>query len=204
MTGNSAGGFEQLINFSRSVTPLPIEVKQGTTDDKWVSFVTNNLYPNFLLELFGECALHRGIISKKVNFLMGDGIVTKGDTKAFNLEINPVDTAEELIQKLAYDFVLFQAFAIEVQYDMLNNKPLYFNHIPVNQVRSNKAKTKFWVCDDWQAKKNVLTYDRWVRGKNEDRKSKLFYYTGYVPTINNVYPDVDYKAAITAMVTDML
>lgn len=203
MSENSAGGFEQLINFSRSITPLPVEVRQGTSDDKWVNFGGNNLYPNFLLELFSDCALHRGIISKKVNFLMGDGIITKGDTKAFNAVINPVDTAEELIQKLSYDFVLFNSMAIEVQYNLLN-KPLYFNHIPVNQVRSNQSKTKFWVCPDWQTKKNVLTYDRWVKGKNEDRKSKLFYYTGYAPSVNTVYPDVDYKAAITAMVTDVL
>lgn len=204
MSGNSESGFNQLINFSRSVTPLPIEGKQGTTDDKWVNFGTDNLYPNFLLELFGECALHRGIVQKKISFLLGDGIVLKGKNEAFNAEINPLDTAEELIQKLAYDFVLFQAFAVEVQYDLLNNKPLYFNHIPVNQVRSNQSKTKFWVCPDWQAKKNVLSFDRWVKGKNEDRKSKLFYYTGYVPTVNNVYASVDYQAAITSMVTDML
>lgn len=206
MSEISAGdkGFQQLITFSRSITPLPIERTQGTSDDKWVNFGLDNLYPNFLLKLFGECALHRGIVGKKVNFLMGDGIVTKGDTKTYNAEINAVDSAEELIQKLVYDFVIFQAFAIEVQYDLLTNKPLYFNHIPVNHVRANKNRTKFFVCEDWQAKKNVLTYDRWVKGKNEDRKSKLFYYTGYVPSVNNVYPDVDYKAAITAMVTDML
>ncbi|MES2062728.1 MAG: hypothetical protein V4456_12460 [Bacteroidota bacterium] len=204
MSEKSAGGFEQLITFSRSVTPLPIELRQGTTDDKWVNFGTNNLYPNFLLSLFGDCALHRGIIAKKVNFLMGDGIVNKGDTKAFNVDLNPVDSAEELIQKIVYDFTIFQYFAIEVQYDLLTNKPLYFNHIPANHLRSNKSKTKFWVCDDWQAKKNVLTYDRWVKGKNEDRKSKVFYYTGYAPTVNTVYPDVDYKASITAMVTDIL
>ncbi|WP_205771904.1 hypothetical protein, partial [Mucilaginibacter terrenus] len=144
------------------------------------------------------------IVSKKVNFLMGDGIVTKGDTKAFKADLNPVDTAEELIQKLVYDYVVFNYFAIEVQYDLLNNKPLYFNHIPANQLRSNKSKTKFWVCDDWQAKKNLLTYDRWVKGKNEDRKSKVFFYSGYVPSVSTVYPNVDYSGAITAMVTDIL
>jgi hypothetical protein len=200
----SAGGFEQLITFSRSVTPLPVEVKQGTNDDKWVCYGSNNLYPNFLLSLFGDCALHRGIISKKVNFLMGDGVIQKGDTKAFTADISPVDSAEELIQKLVYDYVVFNYFAIEVQYDLLNNKPLYFNHIPANHLRSNKSKTKFWVSDDWQAKKNVLSYDRWVRGKNEDRKNKIFYYSGYAPSVSTVYPNVDYSAAITAMVTDIL
>ncbi|MCC8409920.1 hypothetical protein LJ707_13360 [Mucilaginibacter sp. UR6-1] len=206
MSEKSAGdkGFQELITFARSITPLPVEVIQSTSDDRWVSFGTDNLYPNFLLKLYGECALHRGIVGKKLNFLMGDGIVTKSDSKPFVANINQVDSAEELIQKLSYDFILFQAFAIEVQYDLLNNKPLYFNHIPINHIRSNKNRTRFWVCQDWIKRRDVLTYNRWIKGDNEDRKSKIFYYTGYAPSVNNIYPDVDYKAAITAMVTDML
>jgi hypothetical protein len=193
----------QFINFTRKATPQPIEVKQGSGDSKHTLWGVDNLYPNFLLQLFGEVPLHQSIITSKVDYLIGDGIVTKADGRLANFDISITDNLEELVQKVAFDYVLFNFFAIEVQYNLLN-KPFRFNHIPAHNIRANKSKTKFWVSDDWEAKKQILTYDRWIRGQNPDGKSKIFFYEGYVPSVNTVYPEPKYKAAITSMVTEIL
>jgi hypothetical protein len=192
-----------VINFARTATPLPVEVKQGTGDSNYVKWGTNNLYSNFLLELFHEVSLHNDIVSTKVNHIMGDGIVTRSNGKKAEYNINQVDSFEEVVRKVVFDYLIFNFYVLEVQYNPFG-KPIAFNHIPAHWLRANKSKTKYWICDDWSAKKEVLTYDRWIKGKNEDRKSKIFMYSGYAPSVNNVYPMAAYSPAIENMKTEIL
>lgn len=201
---NKKGFVSDVIGFSRSVTPLPVERQRGSNDDSFVIWGEWNLYPNFLLKLFSEVPLHRSITESKVNYIMGDGLVTKTDGKKAAFEVNPVDSLEEVVRKLVIDYLIFNYFVIEVQYNVYG-KPIYFNHLPAHQLRTNRPKTKFWICQDWAApKKNILTYDRWLKGQNTDGKSKIFMYSKYVPSANLVYPDVAYSAAIESMVTETL
>lgn len=193
----------KFIEFARTLTPQPVEKRQGANDDRWVLWGIDNIYPNFLLKLFGEVPLHQSITTSKVDYLMGDGLVIKGQETKADFEISILDSLEELVQKLVFDYVLFNFFAVEVQYNVLN-KPFRFNHVPAQYVRCNRSRTKFWVSEDWQLRTEVLSFDRWCPGRNEDGKTKLFFYSGYTPTVNNVYPDVKYKAGIVSMVTDML
>jgi len=193
-----------VINFSRSITPLPKELRQGTTDENFVRYGDDNLYPNFLLSLLAEVPLHRSIALSKANYILGDGIVIKETGKPADFDINPVDSFEEVVRKCVQDYIIFNTFILEIQYDVLNNKPLYFNHIPANYMRCNYAKTKFWICPDWQQKRSVLSYDRWIKGNNPDKKSKVFMFQGYVPSANNVYAEASYQPAITSMVSEIL
>jgi len=201
MEENKASFKTEVINFSRSITPLPIEVRQGTSDTTYIRWGETNTYPSFLLKLFNETPLHSNLISTKTNYLMGDGVFFKGGDKA-TFDINPVDSLEEVVRKLVTDFLLFNFYVIEVQYNLFN-EPVSLNHIPAHHVRTNKSKTKFWVCDDWSQKKNILSYDRWTKN-NEDSKSKIYMYSKYTPSVNNVYPVASYSPAITNMVTENL
>ena len=191
-----------IVNFSRSVTPQPTEVRYGTNDDTYVKWGENNLYASTVLKLFSEVPLHRSISLSKVNYLLGDGAVIKATGEAADFDINLVDSFEEVIRKCIMDYVLFNSFALEVQYSVLTHKPIYFNHIPFAHVRMNKPKTKYWVCDDWYNKRNVLSYDRWTKGTSET--SKLYVFQNYTPSVSNVYSDVPYKACITEMISEML
>ncbi|MGF7075345.1 hypothetical protein [Mucilaginibacter sp. 3215] len=193
-----------VINFSRTVTPLPKELRQGTTDETYVWYGDNNLYPNFLLKLLAEVPLHRSISLSKANYILGDGIVIKETGKPADFNINLVDSFEEVVRKCVQDYIIFNTFILEVQYDVLNNKPLYFNHIPANYMRCNYAKTKFWISPDWQQKRVVRSYDRWTKGNNPDKQNKIFMFQGYVPSANNVYAEASYQPAITSMVSEVL
>src|SRR5690606_3877038 len=99
--------------------------------------------------------------------IMGAGIVEKATGKPAEFEVNEVDSLEELVRKVIVDYLIFSIGVIEVQYNVFGDV-VALNHIPVHHNRANKPLTKFWVSDDWKAKKSVLTYDRWKRGKNED------------------------------------
>ena len=193
----------EIINFAKHITPLPIEVKQNKGDDKIVFYGADNLYPNFLLKLFTSCPLHSGIIETKTDEIVGNGLIIKGTGDVFNKQINAIDGVEEFTKKVIIDYLIFGYYAVEVIYNLLG-KPIEFIHIPAQNVRANRSRTMFQVCDDWYANsRNVLSYDRWVKGKNEDGKSKIFFYSNYSPSLQNVYPSPDYSAAIKSLETDM-
>lgn len=189
--------------FARSVTPLPLEREQQGNGNM-VTWGDSNLYPNFLLQLFKTVPLHQSITTAKVNYLIGEGMVNKATGKPLDIKVSLKDTPAKFAQKLAFDFTLFAWFAVGVQYNVFG-KPILLFHIPGNQVRTNKAKTKFWICDDWQANSvNQLSYDAYQDGINKDLKTRVYIYQAYTPSATNIYPSVSYESAVTNMVTERL
>jgi hypothetical protein len=193
----------EVVKFKKHITQLPIEVSQNKGSDKIVFYGTNNLYPNFLLSLFENSPMHQGIISDKLYYILGDGIVEKASGNKFNPMVNAVDNLEELVNKIVIDYIIFGYFSIEVMYNALG-EPIEFVHVPASEVRSNRSAEMFQVCDDWFANsRNVLSYDRWKKGKNEDGKSTLFFYKKYNPSIQKVYPKPEYHSSIKSLETDL-
>lgn len=194
---------QELVKFKKHITPLPIEVNQNKGSDKIVLYGANNLYPNFLLSLFENSPMHNGIISDKLYYILGDGIVEKTTGNKFNPMVNAVDNLEELVNKIVIDYIIFGYFGLEVVYNALGDAIEYI-HIAANEIRSNRSSEMFQVCEDWFANsRNVLSFDRWKKGKNIEGKSTLFFYKKYNPSIQKVYPKPEYNAAIRSLETDL-
>jgi len=204
MDENNINNFKMdVVNFARTLTPLPLEVKQGTTDNKPVKWGDDNLYPNFLLQLYNEVPLHNGITKTKVNHILGDGVIVKATGKKADFKLNDVDTLEEIVRKITLDYLIFNFFIIEVQYNAFGD-PISYNHLPVYQLRANEPLTQFWFCKDWAKGKNLIDYQRWTRGKSADTRSKIFMYSAYNPSANTTYPMATYNASILQMYTEIL
>lgn len=194
---------QEVVKFKKHITQLPTEVHQNKGSDKIVLYGANNLYPNFLLSLYENSPMHNGIISDKLYYILGDGIVEKSSGKKFNPMVNSVDTLEELVNKIVIDFIIFGYFSIEVVYNQLGDA-IEFIHVPANEVRANRSLQMFHINDDWFANsRNVLSFDRWKKGKNEDGKSTLFFYKKYNPSIQKVYAKPEYNSAIKSLETDL-
>jgi hypothetical protein len=188
--------------FARSVTPLPIE-RENSGVGNMMLWGDNNLYPNFLLELYETVPLHQSIINSKGDYLVGDGLIDMASGDPVEAQISASDTVTGLVQKVVFDWNIFYAFALAVQYNIFG-KPISVYHVPFNHIRSNRSRTKFWVCDDWLYKSGQqLSYDVFKLGV-KTKQTKLFVYTGYVPSANNTYPSIRYKSAITNMVIEKL
>jgi hypothetical protein len=194
----------EIIKFSQHITPLPIEINQNRTSEKTVLYGADNLYPNFLLKLYENSPMHKGIVEDKLYYILGDGVVNKATGEKFNPMVNGVDTLEEVVNKIVIDSIIFGYFGIEVIYNALGD-PIEFVHIPSHHIRANRSLTMFNVCDDWftNSRNGVLSYDRWKSGKNTEGKSTLFFYKKYSPSVQNVYPKPEYYAAIKSLETDL-
>ncbi|WP_428329050.1 phage portal protein [Mucilaginibacter sp.] len=200
-TGNTES--REIVRFNQHVTPPPVERIQSNSDKVFVRYGIDNLYPNFLLKLFNECPLHKGIINSKIDYIIGDGLTLKGGDKDVKFKPNPSDNFNEFISKIINDYLIFNYYAIEVVYNKLN-KPIQYNHIPAHKIRCNKDRSKFWYSNDWFFDPNILlSYDIWTANSNPDGKSKVFFFTSYAPSVNNIYPTPDYSGAIKSIETDI-
>ena len=191
------------IALAKKDLPIPYETKP-TSNDLMVKYGFDNLYPLFLLNLYSKCPIHQSVINTKASYIIGGGLKAKGGSD-LNITINPIDTMNEFLDKVVKDFLIFNTFCVETQYNSLTyaSETLAYYHIPAHSIRTNKDKTKFWYSEDWVLKKQAQwIYERWQR-ENPDPQSKLFYYDGYIPTNQRTYPEPEYSACLEAIATNI-
>ncbi len=190
----------QVLKFEKTQIPQPWE-NLFTNDKSFVYYGVDNNYPNYLIYLYSESPIHASIINAKSTYIIGDGLKSQ-DGKKLDFKVNAQDGINEFISKITKDYLIFNAFAVEVVYNLFA-EPIEYHFIPAQHIRTNKSKTKFWYAEDWTyvGRKNIL-YDRWTQ-KNNTSTSKIFYFDGYFPSINRVYPSPEYNGSIKNIVTDI-
>jgi hypothetical protein len=189
-----------ILDFANQNIPQPTE-SRNTSDSTFVNWGLNNQYPVFLLDLFSQSSIHSAIVNQKTNYIIGDGLRTANSDK-LDLLVNASDDIKEFSAKIIKDYILFNAFAVEVVFNVFG-VPVEFYHVPMNRLRMNKSKTKFFYCEDWLLSRKHVIYDRYSVKQNQDSTSKIFYFDGYFPSVNLVYPTPEYNGTIRAIVTDI-
>lgn len=189
-----------VLNFENVNLPLPTETK-NTSDTTYVQWGLNNNYPSFLVHLYNESSIHSAIINQKTNYIIGDGLINANGEEV-NPEVNANDNLKEFASKVIKDYLLFNAFAVEVIFNVFG-QPIELHHVPMHKIRMNKTKTKFWVNDDWLLSRKTLQYERYSLKNNQDSTSKIFFFDGYFPSLNNVYSTPEYAGCLKAISTDV-
>lgn len=188
------------LDFTNQNIPLPTE-SRNSSDTTFVNWGLNNQYPAFILDLYHQSAIHSAIVNQKTNYIIGNGLKINATTD-IDININPSDSLKEFTSKIVKDYLIFNAFAVEVISNVFG-EPVEFHHVPVHKLRMNKSKTKFWFCEDWLLSRKYITYDRYSTRIANDGTSKIFYFDGYFPSINNTYTTPEYAGTIKAIVTDV-
>jgi DNA-binding Lrp family transcriptional regulator len=183
----------------------------------WVLWGEDNDYPDYLIELFMRSSTHNAIVTGKVNYILGNGWVAnkKGLTvneeailENFVRKINPDETLNELSEKISLDFELFNALAFEVVFSK-SGKDFYLYHMPINKLRTNEDRSKFFYSRDWT---KSVRQDPEKTGFKEykpfdfDKKENgIFVYQITAPRKGkdpNVYPIQEYIGSCQAIETD--
>ena len=189
---------------------LPDFVERKGKD--WVYYGEDNLYPDYLINLFTRDAYNNAIITGKTGFIYGKGLAVEGKQPSPKAEVwlqraNPAETWNDVIAKCILDIELFNGIAIEVIWG--NGKPLEYYHIDFGKVRSNKDSTEFYYCEDWkksqpQKEESFKVYKPYDSASGSG--SQLFYYKAYRPSLSqnsNVYPLPDYVGCVADIETDV-
>ena len=115
------------------------------TNQEWISFGENNLYPNYLLELFLGSAINGALIKSIGAMIYGEGIAaTNVDeseaTKESYLRLTELlhNSDDDVLKDLAIDLKLFGGCYVNVIWSRDRSKIAKMKHIPAQYIRSGK------------------------------------------------------------------
>jgi predicted transcriptional regulator len=192
----------QRLNFHDNKLPVFKENKAKG----FVTFGADNLYPDFLIELFNKSPKHNAIVSAKASYVAGIGTevfgsnteeIAKAEAKLKN--INAYETYEELKAKVAYDAELFNGFAVEVIWNKAKTAPSEFYHIPFKDIRKG-LEGDYVYCADWtDSKAEKIHYQPY---NPITRESKQIYYCQFYRPGQGEYPLPDYVGALKYIEVD--
>ena len=161
----------------------------------FISWGTDNKFPDYLFNLYSECPTLQSIINGTSDFICGNEIIC--NVPRFNKTINKAgDTIEDLIKRISIDYLIFGGFAIQVINDYNGNiSELYW--VDFSRVRSDKKNEVFFYSEDWNksyGRVKYLKYPKWNVG--DKNLTSIFYYKGN--KTRSTYPVPVYNGALTA------
>jgi len=190
---------------SQSFESIKLPTIKEKRGKDWIDFGSNNLYPDLLIELYNNSAMHHTAVEAIVDGLIGEGFKNFGDT----LVNAQGETLDEIFEKIARDFELFGGYALNVIWSRDGETIAEIYHLPFNNVRSGimneeEKVEKYWYSSDWKQyrKHKPVSYPAFSTTDNEgDAASQIFYYSTY--TVGQYYyPLPNYIGAINDIDTD--
>ena len=158
---------------------IPHLVEKSNQD--WVSFGEDNLYPNYLLELFLGSAINGALVKSIGAMIYGEGLAaTNADesesTKESYLRLTELlhNSDDDVLKDLAMDLKLFGGCYVNVIWSRDRSKIAKMKHIPSQYIRSGKMVDgevdAYYYSADWsKAKKGEYRPRPYAAFNIEDR-----------------------------------
>jgi DNA-binding Lrp family transcriptional regulator len=179
----------KVLNFEAHKVPT---FKEARGKD-WILFGDEgeykNRYPEYLLNLYRRSAKHHAIINSKKDYVVGqgwsvdaEGLDTMGLARLqqFINEPNQYESLNDILEKVALDYELYNGFALEIVYNQLNDKIAAIYHADFARYRSNEDGTKYYYSEDWK-KHNPVVEEIDAFNWKEPSGKQLLYVKGYSP-----------------------
>jgi len=192
----------QRINFHDNVLPVFKENKAKG----YVTFGADNLYPDFLIELFNKSPKHNAIVSSKASYVAGVGTkvigqntvdIAKAEAKIQN--INAYETLNQVKNKIAYDLELFNGYCLEIIWNKAKTAIAEIYHIPFKNIRKG-LEGEYVYCEDWTDRKAEQVHYQPFNATT--RESKSLYYCQFYRPGQGEYPLPDYIGALKYIEVD--
>lgn len=202
------------VSLSKADLPKPTQLYQRYGNSVMVPYGHLNKYPDFLLLLYSESPTHMAVVNNKATYIYGGGLRYKGETyvdeegvvkpKPIDQPLNTKEPIGVTIYKCILDYKLFNYFAVEVIYNRYGRAVQYI-HVPGQLIRTNMDRSKFWWRENWTAGLcPTVEFDAADSAASEGEltTSKIFFFDGYMPSVNICYPAPEYIAGIKGIATD--
>lgn len=177
--------------------PQPVE-NDGRKN--YISWGSDDMYPNFLYDLYLNCATLQSIIDGTVNYIGGDGVVSNISLKKANLK---GETFEYVISKLASDYMIFGIAYMQVVRNKIGGiAEIYW--LDARFVRSDKENELFYYNEDygkkWGRAYKTVVYPKFVSDATGVATSVVCIKT---PVSRGTYGTPAYGSAIKSVVTEV-
>jgi DNA-binding Lrp family transcriptional regulator len=179
----------KVLNFDTQKVPT---FKEARGKD-WILFGDEgdykNRYPEYLLDLYRRSAKNHAIINSKKDYVVGqgwavnaEGMNTLGLAKLqeFINHPNQYESLDDILEKVALDYELYNGFALEIVYNQLNDKIAAIYHADFARYRSNEDGSCYYHSEDWSKHNPIVEKIEAFDWKNPSGK-QLLYVKGYSP-----------------------
>ena len=196
------------INLSTTTAPIVTEVR----GKEWIDYGTEdwaNLFPQFLIDLYYNSSTQAAIINATSEMIAAENIVIEDEEgreleaivrlKKFINSANGNETLHEVIKKIAFDFKLQGAFALNIVWSQDRTQIAEIHHIAVEKIRAEKPNAlgkveAYFVSADWadireNEPSRVPTFNT-----NDRTSPNQILYTGLYSPNMNAYHTPDYVA----------
>ena len=121
----------------------------------WVSYGDDNLFPQYLIDLYKSSATHNALCTSIAYMIFGDGV--QADTLDARLKIEEWGLQDE-VRKACLDLKIQGGFALEVVYSIDRTTISKVRHCPFENVRSaevdeDEKVNYFYYSKDWSDKR---------------------------------------------------
>lgn len=170
-------------------------------NNKWINYGDDNLYPQYLLDVFNNRSnKHKAIINKKVDMEVGNGIgiTTEALKKVVQNKFSELNL-EEISTRIAFDNEIMGGFSLLLRWNSEGSKIVAIDYIPFNKCRLSPNEDKILVSKDWanvRRQENAPTeYAIYDPLKAKEDKKQIFYFTNYTNGID-YYPLPYYSSTL--------
>jgi hypothetical protein len=181
-------------------TDLPI-IKETQNKD-WVNYGIDNLYPEFLKELFNMSPTHQAIIKTKSLMVVGDGFIVDTDhlNEADKVHVNQLVTQiDRSLYETSLDQQLYGAFAYEIIWSLDFKRIIKVNRVDPSQLRSGKYQENFidkwYFSRDWSNRrediKEIYSFE-----ESDGQNYRQLLYVPCQQVSNEYYGEPNYQAAV--------
>ena len=175
------------------INNIPEYTEEKVRGKEYVGYGKNNLYPNYLWDLFNNVASLQAIINGTVDFICGNEV--KINVPGFDVVVNKKgETGNDIIRKIAVDLMIFGGYAIQIIRNLEGGIAEIYA-LDFMKVRSDEKNEVFFYCEDWSkwgAKAKI--YPKF--GVNDNNPTSIYYYKGGMT--RGVYPTPMYGASLVA------
>lgn len=152
-------------------------IEKKITGKDFISWGSDNKYPNYLWELYNNCSTLQTIINGTADYVCGDDIVC--NVSGFTATVNKKgETLTDIIQKISIDYLVFGSFAIQVIRN-INGGVAEIYWVDINRLRSDEKNEVFYYSEDWNksyGRVKTLIYPKYKQG--DSNPTSIFYYKG--------------------------
>lgn len=190
-----------------------VSAKERTSGKDFIEWGDNNLYPDYLLDLYENVATLKSIIDGCVDYIAGDDvtILPLRTGLAEGVMNAKGDTIVEQVRDIAKDYEMFGGFALQIIRGR-DGLPAEIHYIEMRHLRMNKECNVFYYCEDWakRGKKSVIIYpkympelkDKWLTLDDEQRNFHASSIVFVKDIRTKTYPSPKYAASVKSCETE--
>lgn len=173
-----------------AVTDLPI-IKENRVYE-WVDYGEDNLYPEYLKDMYNTSPTHNAIVKTKAQMVVGEGYTideTFLDERQKIDALKIIDDIERDKYDLSLDFQLYGAMAFEIIWSLDFSRVVEVNRIDVSKLRSGKfddGEVEEWFYKrDWSDRREEEVCIEVLDKGDKENHRQIFYVSG--PKVSNEY-----------------